>query len=527
MSTTTTATPFSGFHANADEFYSQLYVSVPIGLMLIVLYLAVRKLWPYRFEVRRQNSQADYINASDDDAPPKDRIIYPNISLTGTTQWILDIWNLDSNAVYHYGGYDAVVLIIMLRGFTQICLVSLPYALICLLPIYATSEDVQKYHDWLDILSLNTVGIQSNRLYATTVGAYVFSLIALYFLSNIYLKVAMVTDRYFVGSKYFNNMNIDHVSWFNFKASWFSHHEPIDHLDVNINGNGNESNDIAIGMDAENRIIGDDEKSNVIPIHSNKSGPFHLNPSIERVPNIEKYSVMIRDLPVHLRNGSKLKELLHAMYGDAISNVVVIPDVAELIFIEKRIKFHEAKLKKIATAHDLRFEDIHNDDNIPEVMGRTECYGFCGESVNVIAYHKEWYNSLITSFNQHQETELKPTPTAFVTFNTLNAATSFVQSTRSLEMIQCEVTMAPRPEDIFWENLPLHSNQLIERRVCITFSMAMLLIFWSIPVVAISSLANLTQIFATFGGDINKVCLNSVATMSVAVTAVAEACDAL
>ena len=124
---------------------------------------------------------------------------------------------MDSNTFYIYAGFDALVFRLFLISCFKFSLWCLPYSFIILLPIYATSAKDDD-DDWLDILSLNTIPKQSNRLYATVIGSYLFSFIALYYLSNTYLKIAYITDKYHIADTA-KMKNIDKLSWLNYQKS--------------------------------------------------------------------------------------------------------------------------------------------------------------------------------------------------------------------------------------------------------------------------------------------------------------------
>ncbi len=70
------------------------------------------------------------------------------------------------------------------------------------------------------------MGVSSDRLCAAVVGCYIFTFIALYYLSKVYLAVAYATDQFLIGSN--RLLEIDKLSWFNYK-------EMIDNI-VEVNG---------------------------------------------------------------------------------------------------------------------------------------------------------------------------------------------------------------------------------------------------------------------------------------------------
>ena len=141
------------YSINTDEFISQLYISVPVGIILMILYCIVRRIRPNTFEVRRKYSEMlieEEIDNGDEDDPffeetqsslPKltKNITHPQIRL-GFFNWIKDVWMMDTNEFYKHAGFDALVFKLYLQGCMYICIGSLPYALCVLLPVYATSE---------------------------------------------------------------------------------------------------------------------------------------------------------------------------------------------------------------------------------------------------------------------------------------------------------------------------------------------------------------------------------------------------
>ena len=160
--TTTTTSSASGLSAeysvDTEEFVSQLYISVPVGCILIFLYCIVRYYYLDTWEIRRQYTRPRH-RVDDDDENTDDEnnnnrsdnesdyylpntskpITHPHIS-KGFIYWMYDVWNMDTNDFYQHAGFDALVFRLYLKGCLWICLVSLPYALCVLLPVYGTSE---------------------------------------------------------------------------------------------------------------------------------------------------------------------------------------------------------------------------------------------------------------------------------------------------------------------------------------------------------------------------------------------------
>ena len=143
-----------GYSANTEEFLNQLTISIPLGVVIVIIYCILRVRYPLTFELRRKLSQ-NLLNESttneeedDEDYDVEQRehnlnqrrvITFPSLS-DGYVWWMYDVWTMDNNTFYKHAGFDALVFRLYLKGCCYICLASLPYALFVLLPVYGTSE---------------------------------------------------------------------------------------------------------------------------------------------------------------------------------------------------------------------------------------------------------------------------------------------------------------------------------------------------------------------------------------------------
>ncbi len=75
------------------------------------------------------------------------------------------------------------------------------------------------------------------------------------------------------------------------------------------------------------------------------------------VPSIDRYTIMIRDLPKPFRDENTLKEFMNRLFPNNIAKVVIIKDVRELSRVQNEIKFHVKALRKLSKKHDFNMED--------------------------------------------------------------------------------------------------------------------------------------------------------------------------
>eukprot|EP01084_Bolivina_argentea_P103800 185901_1 len=557
---TTTLTDKLGYNIpTTEELTSQLKISIPVSIILILIYCLVRKIYPYRFELRRKLSQnlltGNDENPDEDDFDMEKReydlqnekqpITFPTLS-TNYLKWMYDVWTMDTNTFYIHAGFDALIFRLYLKGCVYICLASLPYALFILLPVYYTSKI---YPDkkcvnggWIDAISLNTVCEGSNRLYAAVLGSYIFTFIALYYLSKVYLAVAYATDQFLIGSNQLND--IDNISWFNYKKAI------NDVIDFNINlakkpmnivgdiyAKGNKlinkqqirvsrssvttlkshthtisntssntvnttSGNVEMDLLEEHKMMNIDEQ-NELPSDIIAEITINENEKQAMIPPIDRYTVMMKNLPAQFRDEDNLKQFMEQLFPNKIAHVGVVPNVSELTNIHKQIRYHQNKLKKLSEKHSFNLNDLYDDTRLPQLWEGTKCCGCCGDKVNLIKYHRTNKDALIGKFIKKKKA-LLPTPTAFVIFKSLTEAANCVSTPIRFGLKTLKISKAPYPTDLYWTNLKFKQSDLWINNLLVFFAIFFLWIFWSIPVVGLQAVANLDNVFKTFHGDAAK-----------------------
>eukprot|EP01084_Bolivina_argentea_P307011 530596_1 len=248
----------------------------------------------------------------------------------------------------------------------------------------------------------------------------------------------------------------------------------LDDSDINIyDDNGDESKEL-LSSDAYEKTVS--------------------NNGIEsaEIPPIDRYTVMIRDLPDKFRNETHLKEFMNLLFPDKIAHAIVVRNVSKLNSIKTTIKRHKQKLEKYNT----RASD-------GEIFGRTKCCGCCGDKINVVEFHQNRYDLYCKKFKELQKGGLNTTPTGFVIFTDLETASMSISCPIRFGFSTLKIERAPYPTDLLWANLTYSTGSLTTNNFCVGLLMLLLMFFWSIPVALIQGLANLDHIFAFFGGNVD------------------------
>ncbi|KAG8895082.1 hypothetical protein FRC00_008038 [Tulasnella sp. 408] len=90
--------------------------------------------------------------------------------------------------------------------------------------------------------------------------------------------------------------------------------------------------------------------------------------------------------------------------------------------------------------------------------------------------------------------KFKSTHVAFVTFETMSSAQIASQVVHAPYHSQCLTTPAPEPRDIVWSNMTYTPGELKFREFFVMGLMALLLLFWLVPVSALSALLSYEEI---------------------------------
>ena len=441
---------------------------------------------------------------------------------------MIDVWRMDTATFFQFAGLDALVFRMYLKGCFWICVAALPYSLIVLLPIYATGKNASD--DALEMFTVSNCASDSWRLYFTVIGAYISFAIALYYLSKIYLVVAFAADQNYVGNvgNVSSLQQIDHMSWtgyiaaineiirFNATVVTSGISKVKGAMDIVAQATGLQQQQQQEQLEEKDiesvkRIAASpDVTDKTSLLKASSYGSTDVEAAVmEVVPNaadfggnlavpIDKYTVMIRDLPKQFRTEENLHAFLERLFPNQIYKIFMLYDVKELTDIYHRIQRHEWKLRRMRKKYGKRAVD----DSDEPILERNCCH-CCGEKKDVKKWHKDELRVLKEQFMDARN-NLATSPTAFVTFKDLQAASVSITCPIRFGLYPMKIHQAPAPRDLRWENLKFQTLKLIPNNVLAMFLFGLLLIFWSIPVAAIQALANLESIFDEIGIDLSK-----------------------
>lgn len=237
--------------------------------------------------------------------------------------------------------------------------------------------------------------------------------------------------------------------------------------------------------------------------------------SLELVHSIAPRTVMVTNLPNHLQGERTLAIYFESM-GLNVESVNVCRDVKAINrLLEQRTKSLLALEKAwvsyvgnpsvaenydrssvVAPLVDIDLEgQAQHRIVVPNRARPSLRPGWFKPKVDAIEY-------LQSKFEEHDENvrrkrkygKLKATGVAFVTFEKMSSAqiaSQVLHASRPSESITC---LAPEPRDIVWSNVNLSPWSLRIREVISFGLMALLLLFWTIPIGSLASLLSYKEI---------------------------------
>ncbi|RHZ47076.1 hypothetical protein Glove_593g9 [Diversispora epigaea] len=238
--------------------------------------------------------------------------------------------------------------------------------------------------------------------------------------------------------------------------------------------------------------------------------------------SITARSVMVTVIPKELQDGKALAEYYESLGLGSVQSAVVYRLVRKLRHaIEKRTHYLK-KLEEACTDYldnpcvdpnydpvkSLKeFEETSTNNGIgsflPEISGerptmRTGFLHIFGKKVDKIDYYAnlfKYYDKLVELGRRGAYT---PTSVGFVTFENMTSAQLASQVLICPKPFKCTTALAPGPRDVYWHNLSIRQREMLLRSVIVTIAIILIVFFWSIPILYLSTLLDMDTLEKVF-----------------------------
>ncbi|KAI9817952.1 MAG: hypothetical protein M1826_001457 [Phylliscum demangeonii] len=151
-------------------------------------------------------------------------------------------------------------------------------------------------------------------------------------------------------------------------------------------------------------------------------------------------------------------------------------------------------------------ENGHDETTTPRLVRRPTTrirYGFFNlqsKEVDAIAYYEERLRRLDDKINAVRRKELTSMPLAFVTMDSIATCQMAVQAVLDPSPLRLMAHLAPAPSAVVWRNTYLPRSHRMARAWIITMFVGILTVFWSVLLVPLAGLLEISSIRKVFPG---------------------------
>jgi calcium permeable stress-gated cation channel len=231
--------------------------------------------------------------------------------------------------------------------------------------------------------------------------------------------------------------------------------------------------------------------------------------SAEYQASLSSRTLMVTDIPLSSRSDEGLSRII-----DEVKPTGGIPRAAIGRNVKELPELIEQHEKTVRQLESVLAKYLKNPDNLP--AKRPTCSASkkdrsfkAGQKVDAIEYLSGRIRDLETEIMEVRSSVDKRNamPYGFASYDTIDDAHHMAFAARKKHPQGSTIKLAPRPNDIIWNNLPLSKKTRRWKRTMINFWVAVLTIIWIAPnaliAVFLANLNNLGQVWPAFRTQLN------------------------
>ncbi|KAI8985049.1 hypothetical protein BDB01DRAFT_850116 [Pilobolus umbonatus] len=388
--------------------------------------------------------------------------------------WILPLIRVNNEKILKNVGLDAVLMlqfIVMSIKIFSLCSI---FGIVVLIPLSLTSDMNQdgKEITVIDRLSINAIPDESNRLIAYFIFVYFFTFVTFHFLTQSYHNFISLRSKFILArSKSIVSRSILVTGIPRFLRTDQSLAEYYDNLD-----------------------IGPVEKVNVVrTVHRLDK---IIKKRAEALLCLEKAYAKYWGNPCRISSYDPDKVLDDTQLYNRIQDLAELRDSSDSDDEDKSTDSDrlQKKLKNMTFFKDL-VEPTTEKNTSKRPTVKTGYKSLYGEKLDAIEYYTLLFNELDKSVIEcRQSPDYESTNVAFVTFKNISSAIIASQIAINHVPFNCRTSMAYEPRDVLWRSIAIRGRERIFREIIVWLITTVLVIFWFVPVMVLSSLLSINMI---------------------------------
>jgi len=203
----------------------------------------------------------------------------------------------------------------------------------------------------------------------------------------------------------------------------------------------------------------------------------------------QRLSLLVHNIPTSYRSDVGLQQIFSRFFPKTISHTYMAKDFTRL---NELITKRDEQIAALETALAEKAEFEHSNQSEKRPQTALKC--LCLNKVDAIDYYTNELDKLNNEIVEEQKKEPSILQSGFVSVNNVVALTSILRQQKTVNAFEFETKLAPEPRDIYWPSLNFTQYDRFIRTTIMDVAVFFLIVFWSIPVAFIQSLATLQTI---------------------------------
>ena len=226
--------------------------------------------------------------------------------------------------------------------------------------------------------------------------------------------------------------------------------------------------------------------------------------------SLHSRTLMITEIPTSLRTDEGILRIVDDIkQGVDLPNAAIARNVKEL---PELIEEHEENVRKL---EEVLAKYLKNPNKLPPnrptcTPSKKDSSYIKGQKVDAIDYLSDRIRELEVKIREVRESvdQRNAMPYGFASYDSIDVAHSVAYAGRKQHPYGTNVRLAPRPNDVIWNNLPLNKQARRGRRITNNLWIALLTLIWIVPnallAVFISNLSNLGRVWPAFDTELHR-----------------------